>query len=183
MIKYIIGFLIAIIVVLLFNYHNIYQKEYEKYLFGYWIADEGYCEDAGAREMMLFVGDARKSAYNPFAKTERTAHLIINDDITNQMINIRYKPTSTGYSSSLKPYTIDAEIKFEEECIIPANVTIEVDIHRGTLKIYNSGIIYGLFHKVHDVTNIFDKHPESSAKKTSEMDECGDNIPADAQSE
>lgn len=127
-------------------------------MFGYWIADESYCEESGAKEMMLFIGNPVKTK-RMFGKTERIAHLVINEDITNQIIRIKYHPVSSGFAGELAPYKIPAEITFEEECIIPEKINIEIDIHRGTLKMYQDGIIYGLFHKIHDITNLFGDNP------------------------
>ncbi len=129
-------------------------KVYENFIYGYWTGDEGFCEESDVSSMMLFIGksDIGEDKLST-QKITRKAHLVINNDVTNQTLDICYKPNCTITSDKLGKYKVKANFKFEEECSIPENVTLEFDMIKGLLKIYADDTIYGVFYKNNEVTN------------------------------
>ena len=149
--KILYGILAVIIIVILYfsyygfvNYNSDYNN-YEQYIEGFWKGDEAFCEECDASSMMIFIGENNKG--------KRDAHLVINNDITNQPIVINYKKSEI----SGKKYKVNVKIDFEEECQIPEEVILEFDLHKGLLKIYNMDdmTIYGVFYKDHEISNQF----------------------------
>lgn len=126
-------------------------RAYEKFIYGYWTGDEGFCEESDVSSMMLFIGKSDTSADNLSGKSiTRKAHLVINNDVTNQTLDICYKPQCI---TDLKKYKVKAKLTFEEECSIPENVTLEFDMVKGLLRIYADDTIYGVFYKNNEVSN------------------------------
>lgn len=126
-------------------------KAYENFIYGYWTGDEGFCEESDVSSMMLFIGksDIGEDKLST-QKITRKAHLVINNDVTNQTLDICYKPECV---KKIGKYKVKANLKFEEECSIPENVTMEFDMVKGLLKIYANDTIYGVFYKNNEVSN------------------------------
>lgn len=118
------------------------RDDYEDYLEGMWRGDDAFCEESGVSSMLLYIGKARVKK----GKTVRDGYLIINNNVTNQMITITYSPASTGFCR-LGRYTVSANIEYTEDEVMPKNVSMRVDMKTGGLKIYNDGKIYGLFYR------------------------------------
>lgn len=126
------------------NLYNVHSQTYEDFMYGYWVADDGFCETAEISSMMLFIGDPIKWTKG---KLQRNAYLVINNDVTNQPIKIQYTIPSTGYSTKLKKYNVKSHILFEEEIDIPSDVTLEFDIPNGKLRIHDGENLYALLFK------------------------------------
>jgi hypothetical protein len=146
--------IIIILVILYFAYFGFinYNSDYydhEQYIEGFWKGDEAFCEECEASSMMIFIGDKNKN--------KRNAHLVINNDITNQPIVINCKKTELINDNGTKKYKLTAKIDFEEECQIPEDVIMEFDVQNGILKIYNIDdmTMYGLFYKDHEISGQF----------------------------
>lgn len=145
--------LILVILIIYFvrtNYHNVHQQNYEDFMYGYWVGDDGFCENAEISSMMLFIGDPIKWTKG---RMQRNAYLVINNDITNQPLKIQYKKVSTGYGCKLNKYKIRAHILFEEETDIPPDVTLEFDVLNGKLRIHDGENLYGLLYKDNEVSH------------------------------
>lgn len=150
--------LIIIFVICIIFYYFVWNtsvspetKAYENFIYGYWTGDEGFCEESDVSSMMLFIGksDIGEDKLSS-QKITRKAYLVINNDVTNQTLDICYTPQC---AKKIGKYKVDAKLKFEEECSIPENVTLEFDMIKGLLKIYADDTIYGVFYKNNEVTN------------------------------
>lgn len=150
--RYIIAFLLILILIIIVKNYNLYGGLCENYIYGYWVADSVFCEDSGCKEMLLFIGEPIRKGWGYI---QRNCHLVINDDISNQIIKIKYKPWSSGLSSSLGKCQINTKAEFEENPVFPENITLEVDMAKGTLRIYDKEKIYGYFYKDHEITNMY----------------------------
>lgn len=147
--------IVFVIVLAFYSQYNIHRQNYEEYLYGYWVADESFCEEADASSMMLFIGAPEKTSM--FGRVTRPAHLIINNDITNQALTIKYKRPNMWFAQKMpKKYKIWANITFEEECNIPEDLWMEFNIYEGTMKMYLDEELYGAFYKDNEITKMFE---------------------------
>lgn len=145
-----IAFLVIIVIVLVFVHFNSYSTLYRDFMYGYWIASDDYCEQADISSMMLFIGDEDDK------KGRRTAYLIINNDITNQMLTLDMsRPSHPMSPSSMSTKcTVRTKIEFEEDCGIPLELTFEFDLLDGTLKLHDGETMYGMLYKNHEISNV-----------------------------
>lgn len=134
--------IILIIIIIIYN-----TSLNEEYLYGFWVADDTFCEKSDISSMMIFIGTAR---WNWLTKT-RTCYVIIMDDLCNQGFTITYRPSLFNLGTK---YTIYADVKFDEENIWEDHVNIETDIYSGSMKIYRGDMMYAKLYKQHDTTNI-----------------------------
>lgn len=142
---------VIIIVILIILYFAISSrnKPYEDYLYGFWLAEDSFCENSDIDSMMLFVGEAEKSTL--FSACERNCYLIIMNDMCNQGMTLTYK---SGWAPlSIGKYILSANVKFDDEQIWTEQVKICIDVISGTMKIYTNDIIYAKLLKQHDITN------------------------------
>lgn len=150
--KYAYG-LIVVLIIILFLHWNIFGAAYEDYMFGYWIADESFCEEAEVTSMQLFIGEVDESGW--FGRRKRNCYLAIGG-ITMQNIVIDYGTMiGTGFARKLPKYEISPTITFEEDCGIPeTGTTFEFDMAAGILRIYAGEQMYGAFYKDNEISNI-----------------------------
>jgi hypothetical protein len=161
-------------------------------MYGYWVADQKFCEDSGISSMMLFIGDVcsadekqtkfelmnessadyktadSKSERNT-KNTSRAAYLVINNDITNQSLLLNYNRANLGFGTGLSSYKVPMSIDYEEECTIPGKVNFEFNMEKNRLRIHWKDKMYGIFYKDSEITKMFDleeKTKSSSAKKS-----------------
>lgn len=186
---YIATIVVLIIIVLWFSYnnYNVHIDKYEKYMYGYWVADQKFCEDSGISSMMLFIGDvcsadekqakfaimnestadfkaADSKSERNIKKTSRAAYLVINNDITNQSLLLNYNRASSGFGSNLSDYKLLMSVDYEEECTIPGKVNFEFNIEKNRLRIYWKNKMYGVFYKDSEITKMFDLEEKASCK-------------------
>lgn len=142
--------LIIILIICIIIYYNWPSDTtpYENFIYGYWVGDEGFCEESDISSMMFFIGKADTTKGSTFT---RKAHLVINNDVTNQTLDISY--SQPPLPKKMGKYKIQAKLTFEEECDIPSDVTMEFDIIKGMLRIYKKDTMYGIFYKNNEVTN------------------------------
>jgi len=130
---------------------NVHGEEYENFMYGYWVADDNFCEESEIDSMLLFIGRPSKKS----SAITRPAHMIITDDIMNQKLTISHPKIKSGLSRKLKSFSVDCEIEFEEECQIPNKVTMDFDICKGSLRMHKDGNLYAVMHKDHEITEKF----------------------------
>lgn len=144
--------LIIIIVVLVHRLYVMHDATYERlsdYMYGYWVGDANFCEDAEISSILLFIGE--NTLKSPVYK--RNAYLIINNDITNQQICINYNKSDCAITDD-KRCLVKVKIDFTDDTIIPSDVHIDYDIVDGLLRIHDGETVYGVFYKDHEVTDM-----------------------------
>jgi hypothetical protein len=147
--------ILIILFILLIYFTQSYMRHintdtYEDYLYGFWTADESFCEKSGIVSMLIFIGAAETAG----SVATRTCYIVIMDGLCNQGFTLVYPLGCAG--PRLGPYKISAEVQFdgaELEDIWPENVNISVDIETGTMKIYDDDEVYAEVIKQHDITN------------------------------
>ena len=148
-----VGFAIVLIILIIYYMYNVHGSDYEKYLYGFWVADTAFCDEAGVEKMMIFIGDPVKSGWS----TRRNMYLAIKDT-TSQLVSLVYSPPGTGFGFSLGKYKINCTAEFEEDCGMSSKLTFEVDMHNGLMRIYGcegtAKTLYGLLYKDMEISDV-----------------------------
>jgi len=137
-----IGILILIIILLYYfvqrtrDYISSTAADYEKYMYGMWVGGESFCNDADITNMMLFVGERKKG--------KRTAYLIIGPDVYNDIVTIKCPRENKKFKATLE---------FVDTTPMPTELTIDLDIILGQMRLYSGDTLYGVLYKNHEVTN------------------------------
>ena len=150
--NYITGVIIAIVIIVVYFILTCNKSKYEKYMYGFWIGDESFCEESETESMLLFIGEPVDNGFT-FSKS-RNSYIIINDaegPVCNQSFVMDYYSDWSG--PTINNYVINPKLEFEEDDVFPCNVTMSFDMCRGLLRIYSDGVMYGVFHKENQVTN------------------------------
>lgn len=144
-----VGLIIVAIICIIYVLSVWNRSAYEDYLYGFWVADEEFCEKSEATSMLLFLGEKDSS----ILENTRPGYLVITDDMCNQGMTLKY---SSGWAFIGRPsiYTIVAHVEFDQEQIWPEEVTIEVDMTKGTLLICSDDTVFAQMTKSHDITNL-----------------------------
>lgn len=144
----VIGVIVVLIILIIFyNILNWNTQAYEDYLYGCWTAEgDAFCDEAEIDSMMIFIGEPAGRW-----KTERNCYLIIMTDMANQGFTLTYTPSWGGVG--VGKYSVRAKVCFEEEQLWDEEVTITVNMRRGTMKIRSGDMVYARLNKQHDITN------------------------------
>lgn len=122
----------------------------EKYIEGYWVGDEEFCEQSEVDSVLFYIGES-----SGWFRQSREAYLVICDDVISQALTLEYR---RGWSSGPGEYRIVAAATFEdpEESVWPDEVEIVTDITRGTMLIRDpeTGEIYLRATKNNEITNL-----------------------------
>lgn len=141
--------IIVIVLIILYNIINWNTRSYEDYLYGCWIAEgDDFCMDAEIDSMMIFIGEPERKG---FLSTVRNCYLIIMTDMANDSFTLQYKPQWGGVG--VGKYSVRANVCFDEDQLWDEEVTLTIDIRKGTLKIRNGDMVYARLNKQHDITN------------------------------
>ena len=123
----------------------------EKYLYGFWVADDDFCEESDIDSMLVFIGEPDRSSLGGLRSITRTCYIIITKDVANQGFTMTYRPGFSG--PSVGRYVINAGVSFDGEKIWPKDVSIAIDMTTGAMTIYNNKMVYARLTKQHDVSN------------------------------
>lgn len=145
----VIGLCVCVVMVLLliFMGWNCCRGDYEKYLEGMWRGDDEFCAESGVSSMLLYIG----APTSKWGKVTRDGYLVINNDICNQAIKLSYRRPHLGFDK-LGIYKPCVHMTYDETAVMPADVTMHVDMVNGCLKIYEGKQMYGVFYKDHELT-------------------------------
>ncbi len=138
--------LVIIVIMLIIYFYNPHRQEYEDYITGAWTADKQFCKESEIDGSSLVIGKA-----SPDGK--RTCHLIMDPDITEQIITINYSKSSGG-RLSIKKYEITPTIEWTKEEIWPEDCRWEFDMKNGLLRIYHEDNLYGVYFKDNELSSI-----------------------------
>lgn len=163
----IFGFVVVIITLLLANYYYSSNNTAYKhnYLYGMWIGDDDFNENAGVSSMLMFIGDpeAYSSKLNDF-DTKRAVCLVIDgneDIISKQIINMTYRAPK---AISGNKYKIKVNMEYTENPVMPEEMTMEVNIQNGEIKLYDKETLYGVFYKDNAITSTCEFEKENNAQ-------------------
>lgn len=136
---------VLIVLIIIFNLN---VSKYEEAMYGLWIADDNFCEEAEVDSILIFIGRP-----NGLFFKERPAYIIISPDIANEPFKMRYR---SGWGGPfIGKYTIGAEVTFEgENQPIESRVSIEVDLIEGRMRIFAGEKLYGRFYRENQVTSL-----------------------------
>jgi hypothetical protein len=184
--KIAIALICIVVVIFLFSFASSKQdkiNDYNDFMYGYWVGDNTFCESAKVSSMLLFIGKPKSSG----CSVSRDAYLIINNDVTNQPIVLKYNNPSI-LSADIR--NRDQKIKVDaddddnddtdqktksvsifsteviripttvvytnpDEVIMPDKITMEFDIRRGMLRMFDSKTIYAVYYKENEITDIY----------------------------
>lgn len=145
---------IIIIVVILIIFYNIFNwntQSYEDYLYGCWVAeDDAFCEEADIDSMMIFIGEPERKWTGSVV---RNCYIIIMTDMANDGFTLSYTPQWGGVG--VGKYSVKAKVQFDEDQLWDENVTISMNVLKGTMKIISDdgSTVYARLNKQHDITN------------------------------
>jgi hypothetical protein len=138
---------ILVIILVLYGAGTMHTSTYEDYLYGAWIAEgDDFCEDSEIASMTLFIGAAERG----WTKTTRQGYLIIMNDLCNQGLTLTYR---RGWSGPfVSKYTISAHVEMDDEQLWPSDVTIEIDMRSGLMRIHDGETVYARLYKQNEIT-------------------------------
>jgi hypothetical protein len=141
--------IVIVAIMLCYIYATWNTGRQEEYFYGFWIADQDdFCEQTEIESMLIFIGEPTTGWTGT---SSRTCHIVINNDLTDQGFTLTYRP---GWSSaSLGKYALSADIAFDTEQLWPENITIEIDMQTGEMRIHRDEVLYARVVKQHDITN------------------------------
>lgn len=140
------AFWIVLVIILIWLF--VTGRRNEDYLYGCWTAaDNEFTDAAEIDSAMLFIG---KPSVGYFS-THRLGYIVLTPDMYNGGIELKYSNFSIPYVGA--EYSIRASVTFDEEPIWDPEVTITVNILKGTLKIHNGDTVFMRLSKQHDITN------------------------------
>lgn len=141
----IFGIISVVLLLCLYYYVRTEQSFNEDFLFGSWDSDMSFNENAGIKQMKLFIGDSKG-----FITKTRDCylHMDANDgNITSQVVKMKCSSSSLLPNINIQKYKINLEFE-EEDNVIPDNLIMEVDSRNGLLKLYdNDDNLYGVLYK------------------------------------
>jgi hypothetical protein len=141
--------IIIVIIIITYFISSWSSTANDDYLYGHWmIENDEFCDTAEIDSMMLFIGEPLDSSSHVI----RQSYLIVMPDMANQGMKLTYTrgwaaPWSTNYS-------VNAEVKFDDEQIWDENINISVDIMTGKMIIRSGDTIYAKLYKQHDITEM-----------------------------
>ena len=142
--------IVLIIIVIFYNILTWNTSAYEDYLYGCWTAEgDAFCEEAEIDSMMIFIGEPASKGWTG---VERNCYLIIMTGMANQGFTLQYTPSWGGVG--IGKYSVKAKVCFDEEQLWDEEVTITVNMRRGTMKIRSGSMVYARLNKQHDITNV-----------------------------
>lgn len=121
-----LSFCIILIIIL------IYVSCTDKYIGGFWLISDQFKEESGLDNFVLYIAPDLKSGYAIISADNKT---IFNDNITIKI------------SNSYLHITEDIQS-------IPKILKIELDKNKGKLTLKNNNIIYGIFYKDNQMSEL-----------------------------
>lgn len=143
----IFSIIIILLIFLIFKIVDTRTDDYESSIYGLWVADEAFSEQAELTSMMLFIGEKENKGYR---KIQRKANLVMMNgdiEISKQILTIDYKPKWFCNPSKISNYTVKININYDEDDIMPTKMTMDVDICKGIMKLYSDGVMYAFLYK------------------------------------
>ena len=164
------NYLIIIVVILIVYFcsatfaANSNNTSHEDFMYGYWNADKGFCNEADISAIMMFIG--KPVGKNP-AKKKRPAYMLIGDGVMNQPLEINYWKSPHFKSGE---FSVSASFDYSEECELPENMTMDFNMAQGTMKLYSGETLYGLFYKDNEISNLFHDQLDEPAGDSSDLE-------------
>ena len=163
-----IAFIILIIIILLWLSNN-HIKNYENGIYGLWVSSDVYNKDAEITSMRLFIGEPK---YHMFSIT-RNARLQIDNDITDQDVEINYNKTWIT-TPNINSYKLYAKITMSDNNIWDDHISMDFDFMKNKLSIYNGSELLGVLYKDNEITESL--LYLNKQNKEADQEETDDNI-------
>lgn len=151
--KYVVVLVLVLVIVVIWNIATMNINDYDHYLYGLWVGDDEFCEDAEIDSMLLFIGDPE----NSMTSTSRNAYIVIQADgevASNQGLVIKY---SKGWAGpNLGKYTVTADVDFDDEQLWSddGRVKITVDMRTGVMRVWAGEQLYAKLYKSMELSNV-----------------------------
>jgi hypothetical protein len=149
--NFIIAAVVLVLIIITYCIFTLNVSKYENYIYGFYVADDSFCEDSEVDSMLLFIGEP---TYSGFTIT-RNAYLVIMDGdelICNQGFTMEY---SKGWAGpNINKYKIKPLVEFDSDDVFPEKPTMCFDMPRGLLRIYQDDTMYFVGWKQNDVSNV-----------------------------
>lgn len=146
---YILAVVVVIVIVIMWQSYN-NKSTRDDYMYGMWVGDKGFCQEAECDFMKLFIGDPVRDG---ILGCKRPCHLIIGG-VNAQLMDMRYYPRVVG---GCDRYTVNTQLEFDQNEIWESKCKFEFDRNKGCLRVYAGDELYGVFYKDHEITSLFDK--------------------------
>lgn len=132
-------------------------REFEKFLSGVWIGESAFLKESGLAELYLYIA--------PREKSSRQGYLVMVDSqgefVSNQGVEIDYacafkrwmSALKSNFSSSKVDYCVPcAQITYDDSAAMPEEMSLGLDVSKGTLTLYDSEKIYAFLVKDNEVS-------------------------------
>lgn len=138
-----------VIIMIIWLIYTMNITTYEDYITGFWIGDTDFCDSTGVSDILVWFDEP-----SGFRST-RSCYLVINPDIANCAFELKYWRGWGG--PSIGTYHLRAECtfpEFSEDPPFPSEISIDVDMVCGQMRIYHQDKVYAKLTKSHGLTNI-----------------------------
>ncbi len=148
--RYLSILVIVVVIIVIWNVATMNTNAYDEYLYGLWIGDDEFCEDAEIDSVLLFIGESDGGT--------RNAYIVIQVDgepVCNQGLVINH---SRGWAGpGIDKYTVTASVDFDEEQLWSEDgrVKITVDMRTGIMRIWAGDQLYAKLYKSMEISNTF----------------------------
>jgi hypothetical protein len=149
----IIAVIVFVIVIVLWNIASMNTGANEDYLYGLWVGDDAFCEEAEIDSILLFFGEPEHGW-----KTEtRNGYIIIQADgetVYNQGLVLKYAKGWAG--PGVGKYTVCGSIDFDEEQIWSEDgrIKITTDMRTGIMRVHYGEQMYAKLYKSMELSNV-----------------------------
>lgn len=136
------GVVLFLIILILYKYTNYCREKQDSFLSGIWSGDAEFLKQSNLKTLHLMIAPIRDSG-----KLKGFLSIVDNDgsDISNQIIWLDNSAFNNKVSITYTDPEFDA---------IPSNVTINVDINKGTMMIYADSKLYAFLVKNNEMSMI-----------------------------
>lgn len=149
--RYGIALAIVAIIILIWVVGAKRSSAINDYITGAWVAPDEFCEEAELESLMIVFGEPTSSA---FGNVEQLGYIVANPNISAGL-TMHY---SRGFTMSPYERTFVANVEFDDGPLWgdsnPTNVTISVDMVRGSMVIRNDDTIFAELYKSNDVSDL-----------------------------
>lgn len=128
-------------------------RDFEKFLSGVWVGEPAFLKEAGLAELYFYIA--------PREKTSRQGYLVMVDSqgefVSNQGVELDYKCAFKRWMSALKSnfsarseadYRVPcAQVTYDDSAVMPEELSLGLDVSKGTLTLYDSEKIYAFLVK------------------------------------
>jgi hypothetical protein len=157
--KICIAVVIVLILILLIMKRN--DSILQEGLSGIWEGAEDFCKASEISSMTVLIG----KPHGVFSNC-RECYIIISPNMAAQSFSVKHSTPSGSLRSTHK---LSAKMKFEEDQLMPEDMTWEYNYAEGKL-IFKADDIYAVLFKSPELTYMAKKHDEDDSSSSDELD-------------